>query len=88
MATSQATSANQPTIFVEGNKPVFPCRCGQTHRGDYACEDMMKHECLHNCALIRLTADVGYCPLCGTSWLVKGESMAEGGMVAVDYGLP
>ena len=87
MVWSTQTDNGQTTVFMEDGKQVYPCRCGQMHKGDYACEDMMKHECIHDCALVRLTPDVVMCPLCAASWYVKGLSIADGGWVAVDYGL-
>jgi hypothetical protein len=90
MCQTVQTSSDADTIFVRDGVVVYPCRCGVEHTGDYAIETQMRHECLHDCALLRLTADVVMCPLCAASWPVNGEPMVGddwGGMVAVDYGL-
>ena len=50
---------------------TYPCRCGQTHRGEYAAEDYAHHNCFHQAPLVRIeeTGDV-VCPQCGNSWRV------------------
>jgi hypothetical protein len=30
----------------------FPCRCGETHRGDYAFEEWNHHNCFHRSELV------------------------------------
>ena len=70
--------------FLPGNETIhigadgereYPCRCGQTHRGDYGGYDWGHHNCFHNSPLHELTAEVpGYlmCPDCGkTFWLAE-----------------
>jgi len=42
------TGTNNFTYYYEGNERVFPCRCGETHRGEYAHWDWVHHECLHS----------------------------------------
>jgi hypothetical protein len=50
---------------------VYPCRCGETHRGEYAVYDYGHHNCFHDKPLLRLdeTGDV-MCPECGKAWQV------------------
>jgi CDGSH-type Zn-finger protein len=31
------------TVWIEDGEEVFPCRCGQTHRGMYAETDWIRH---------------------------------------------
>jgi len=60
------TASNNPTIFLEGDKQVYPCRCGETHKGDYGFYDWYHHECYHD-ALVMLFNGVAYCVECGKS---------------------
>lgn len=46
-------------------EPVYPCRCGVTHRGDYALYDWAHHNCFHDEPLSRLGDDQVMCPSCG-----------------------
>jgi len=68
------TGSNCQTIHLENGQKVYPCRCGETHRGDYACEDMLQHECFHNDTLVGLAKVkgkpmiYGVCPLCGCTF--------------------
>ena len=68
--------SNQP-IVLENGEQVYPCRCGKTHRGDYAVYDYGHHNCLHEADLLGLPAGghnvQAICPLCGMSWLVNME---------------
>lgn len=41
------TNANTSTTFIEFGRQVYPCRCGVTHRGDFAAYDFAHHECFH-----------------------------------------
>ncbi len=65
-------------IVVENGERVFPCRCGKTHRGDYASYDYGHHNCLHEDRLLGLYAGKknvqALCPLCGMSWQVELDS--------------
>ena len=51
---------------------IYPCRCGQVHRGDYAQETYLHHQCLHEADLILVEAGShqfqAICPLCGMTW--------------------
>ncbi len=85
--TEHLLTSDQTTIYIIDGKQAYPCRCGETHRGDYALYDMMHHECFHDCALIWLADRAVMCPQCGASWYVKGEPEAGPGMAAINYGL-
>ena len=41
------TSTSSFTRYFEDGREVFPCHCGETHRGDYAQEDWNHHNCEH-----------------------------------------
>lgn len=45
---------------------VYPCRCGQTHRGPHAVYDYGHHNCFHDSPLLSIeeTGDL-VCPDCG-----------------------
>lgn len=87
MAVSIQTGSEQYMVYIVDGEQVYPCRCGKTHRGDYAFYDMMHHECLHDCALIWFADRAVMCPSCGASWYMKGNPITEPGMVAINYGL-
>lgn len=53
------------------SETVYPCRCGQTHRGDYAFEDWNHHECLHQATLVLCEEGFVLCPLCGNAWDIR-----------------
>jgi len=74
-----ATSANNPTAHFENGVLVYPCRCGETHRGEYAAYDFGHHECLHDVRLILETVaahPLAICPACGKSWQMS-EAVCE-----------
>jgi len=75
--TERAGSAAN-TIHIEGGEErVYPCSCGETHRGDYAAEDYNHHSCLHDCDLWGIGKYQVVCSQCGASWqVIPGE--AEG----------
>ena len=56
------------TFEMEGSTllQIYQCRCGETHRGEYAAEDWAHHNCFHGEGL---SVDAGdceaICPLCG-----------------------
>lgn len=54
---------------------VFPCRCGATHRGDYAAYDFAHHECFHDSVLSRLDEESATCPDCGKVFELEAEVM-------------
>ena len=66
------------TIDLEDGKEVYPCRCGETHRGEYALHDYMHHNCLHDAPLVDIGSDIGIsqliCPVCGKVWSVDGQA--------------
>ena len=66
------------TITLENGERVYPCRCGKTHRGDYAGYDFGHHNCLHEEVLLGLPVDKNtiqaICPQCGMSWKVDMEA--------------
>lgn len=46
-----ATYSGTSAVYDNGER-VYPCRCGQIHRGDYAEYDFAHHECFHDSPLI------------------------------------
>lgn len=54
----------------------YPCRCGQTHTGDYAYEDWNHHMCFHDEEMWAFWKDASQgeimvvCSICGNSWLL------------------
>lgn len=71
-------SANQ-TFYFEGSERVFPCRCGKTHRGEYAWHDWAAHECPHDDGLLvmREPSDLAFCAACGTAFLLELSQQQE-----------
>lgn len=72
----ESMSSPTPTIHIENGEQVYPCRCGQTHRGDYALYDWAHHNCFHREPLILIAEDIpGYymCPSCGEVFWTKAE---------------
>ena len=63
------------TFYYEGNERVYPCRCGETHRGPYGFYDWYHHECNHGKVWVHDEIDAtGYCIECGqTILLTHGE---------------
>jgi hypothetical protein len=49
-----ATSGSNTLYQIENGERVFPCRCGQTHRGQYAQQDYNQHNCFHDGPIIWL----------------------------------
>jgi hypothetical protein len=41
-------STDNAIHYFEGGEEVYPCRCGETHRGDYAAYDYAHHNCFHD----------------------------------------
>jgi len=58
----------------EGNE-IFPCRCGETHKGDYGLYDFMHHNCFHDAPLWSMKDDPGHfvCGACGKSFFTLGR---------------
>lgn len=72
---------DHPQYFEDG-KRVYPCRCGETHRGAYACEDWNHHNCFHDASPLVLVAedmpDYLMCMDCGqTFWLDREEQKPD-----------
>jgi CDGSH-type Zn-finger protein len=65
---SKTDSTNQ-TIWIEDGEEVYPCRCGETHRGDYALYTVMHHEHDHDEVFWDI-ADIGICTGCGKTIIV------------------
>lgn len=76
MQISYSSSSRVYTFDASGGQ-VFPCRCGQTHTGDYAAYDYAHHNCFHS-AWMELDTDlprVLICLDCGqTSALVEPDT--------------
>ena len=77
MTTTTGTEAE--TIILEDGKEVYPCRCGDMHRGDYAFYDYMHHNCFHDEPLVDITTHrsdtrnpTWMCPICGKVWATQG----------------
>ncbi len=49
---SVTTGSSNYTRYFENEQEVFPCRCGETHRGDYAAYDYGHHNCFHDAGLL------------------------------------
>ena len=64
------TDSNSFTIHLEGDKQVWPCRCGETHRGDYGFYDWSHHTCFHRDVMWMDIPNAGQvmCSECGDSW--------------------
>ncbi len=71
------TGTSNYTIQIEDGKQVYPCRCGETHRGDYAIYDYGHHNCDHPSPLLHTGDGQLICPECGNVWFM--EDVSEGG---------
>jgi len=69
--TIQTGSTNYTTYLNADGEQVFPCRCGEVHSGDYACEAYLHHECLHETDLVDIDHGMVICMDCGKTWIVK-----------------
>ncbi len=69
------TGSNDVTHWFEDGVEVYPCRCGETHRGDYALYDWGHHNCLHEGRLFLseqvLEGALVICMECGLQWLAE-----------------
>ena len=65
------TGTSNHTIWIEDGEEVYPCRCGETHRGDYAPYDFAHHNCEQGPMWLE-GLDVGLimCSECGQSFEV------------------
>ena len=72
------TGESNITINIEDGKQVYPCRCGETHRGDYGAYDYYHHNCFHEGrlwgSLVEENVIQAICPDCGMSWIVEVEA--------------
>jgi len=68
-----STGTTTYTRYFEEEQEVFPCRCGETHRGDYAFYDSGHHECFHDGVLWWLDEAIKHvmCSLCGNTWVIE-----------------
>mgnify|MGYP001620048011 CR=1 FL=1 len=65
------SSTTGTTLHFEDGKQVFPCRCGQTHRGPYAVYDYGHHNCLHEAPLWELEPGWAICAACGLTFKIE-----------------
>lgn len=70
--SSNASNSNMVAHFENGEQ-AYPCRCGETHRGEYAAYDYGHHNCFHDAILLFVESDDPdegdvMCPLCGKTW--------------------
>jgi hypothetical protein len=56
---------------------VFPCRCGATHRGEYALHDWMHHNCFHGPLYYVPGEDEAMCSSCGEVFAMHIEQESE-----------
>lgn len=68
-------ASQNESVVVEDGERVYPCRCGQTHRGSHAAYDYAHHNCFHEAPLWPVEEDDGHflCSACGMSFLVEGR---------------
>ena len=67
---SDATLANNNTVHFEGSEQVYPCWCGETHRGQYGLYDFGHHNCFHDEPLLQDEYGL-ICPLCGLTFTTQ-----------------
>jgi len=67
---AEASSCNQ-TFYFEDGRQVYHCRCGETHRGDYAAEDWNHHNCFHEDSLSKIADDQCMCIDCGLTFTIE-----------------
>jgi hypothetical protein len=67
----ETSNAGTLEVYEDGQR-VYPCRCGETHRGDYAIYEYGWHNCFHTSDLLPVADDPTYvmCPECGQTWTV------------------
>ncbi len=69
------TSSSNWTQYYENGERVYPCRCGETHRGDYGFYDYMHHECFHDGVVWKITEpglpDLYLCSDCGKLFVLE-----------------
>ena len=70
-------TANNMVYTVEDGKAVYPCWCGETHRGDYALEAFHHHNCTHPGDLLQIGNREGdgliqlTCTICGANFTAR-----------------
>lgn len=69
------TGSINVTRYFDELGEYHPCRCGVDHRGDYAVEDWIAHNCFHDEPLL-LTADkeLLICSQCGQTFGLEEEN--------------
>jgi len=68
MQVSETGDTNYTIHFDVEGKQIYPCRCGEVHSGDYACEEYLQHECLHEIDLADMGHGMFICMDCGKTW--------------------
>ena len=81
MTATLTADCNSMTIHLEDGQQVYPCRCGETHRGEYAMEDFAHHNCLHEEKLLDWSDHGGgerglLCPQCGQGFISGPKGVA------------
>lgn len=56
-------------LIYEDGRRVYPCWCGETHRGEWAAEDWRHHNCDHR-IIVDLGNEQGICEACGFSVVI------------------
>lgn len=67
------TGTNNITAVYEDGQQVYPCRCGETHRGDYAFEMWNHHNCFHGPLWVQAGEDEAMCSQCGELFDIGGQ---------------
>lgn len=55
---------------------IFPCRCGETHNGEYAAEIYEHHNCFHHILLV-LAKEQAICQDCGETFVLVYPDLEE-----------
>lgn len=66
-------------VFESTGEQVYPCRCGETHRGDYALYTFGHHNCFHDAPLMPLDFGELVCVDCGKVFQVSAKKAAPEG---------
>ena len=87
-AVEITTGSTNQTVWLENGVEVWPCGCGETHRGDYGHYDFVHHNCPHDDELFLNTPFVNQeqhlvaqaiCILCGQAWRAWGDERLQFG---------
>ena len=71
------TTMNSITFHFEAEageevlRQIFPCWCGETHRGEYGHYAFAQHHCLHDLPLFDSGDEQLMCPDCGKVFVVE-----------------